>query len=66
MYSRGDGGESRIFIWRNRIKMEDYAKARDFTECLGCMQWRRMKKNKKAAKCRLFAQVDAIIYTGLR
>ncbi|TJZ66001.1 hypothetical protein FA013_15655 [Raoultella planticola] len=56
MYSRGDGSESRIFIWRNRIKMEDYAKARDFTECLVRMQWWRMKKNKKAAYCRLFTQ----------
>jgi hypothetical protein len=27
--------------------MEDCAKARDFTECPGAMQWRGMKKNEK-------------------
>ncbi|HCR59662.1 MAG TPA: hypothetical protein DIW62_18785 [Raoultella sp.] len=37
--------------------MDDYAKARDFTECLVRMQWRRMKKSKKAAKRRLFVQL---------
>ncbi|HBZ4243260.1 TPA: hypothetical protein MG550_16480 [Klebsiella aerogenes] len=66
MYSRGGNSESRIFIWRNRIKMEDYAKARDFTECLERMQWRRAKKCKKATRCRLFEQLKPITYTGRR
>ncbi|AHE44801.1 TPA: hypothetical protein MIH26_02880 [Klebsiella pneumoniae] len=66
MHSRGENGCSRIFILRNRIKMEDCAKARDFTECPGAMQWRGMKKNEKAAMRRLFSQPAAIICTNRR